>query len=48
MGKGQDVMSTVDRLPTQSNATQVYTCLLMDATRKQDEGIVQVACDSSV
>lgn len=48
MGKGQDVMSRLDILPTQSQAIQVYTCLLMDASRKQDEGVVQVACDSSV
>lgn len=48
MGKGQDVQSTVDRLPQQSNATQVYTCLLMDATRKQDEGVVLINTDNSV
>lgn len=48
MGNGQDVMSTIDRLPQQSNATQVYTCLLKDATRIQDEGVVQIATDNSV
>lgn len=48
MGKGQDVMTKIDILPTQSQAVQVYTCLLMDATRAEDEGVVQVACDESV
>lgn len=48
LGKGQDVQSTIDRLPQQSNAIQVYTCLLMDASRVQDEAVVQVACDESV
>ena len=48
MGVGQDVRATIDRLPQQKNATQVYTCLLMDSTRVQDEGVVQVACDESV
>jgi hypothetical protein len=48
MGVGRDVMSTVDRLPQQSNAVQVYTCMLKDSTRKQDEGVVQILCDESV
>lgn len=48
MGKGQDVQTKMDILPQQSQALQVYTCMLMDATRSEDEGIVQVACDESV
>lgn len=48
MGMGEDVMSRIDLLPMQSYATQIYTCLLMDASRVQDEGVVQVACDESV
>lgn len=48
MGKGRDVSTKIDILPMQSQATQVYTCLLMDATRIEDEGVVQVACDESV
>lgn len=48
VGNGQDVQSTVDRLPQQSNAVQVYTCLLRDATRKQDEVVVEIDCDESV
>jgi Phage capsid protein len=48
LGLGQDVKSTIDRLPTQSNAWQVYTCALFDATRSEDEGVVQVNCDNSV
>lgn len=48
MGVGQEVMTRMDQLPMQSYAIQVYTCLLMDASRIQDEGVVQVACDESV
>lgn len=48
MGMGEDVSTKIDTLPTQSQATQVYTCLLMDATRSEDEGVVQIACDNSV
>lgn len=48
MGKGQDVSTKIDILPTQSQAVQVYTCLLLDATRSEDEGVVQIACDESV
>jgi hypothetical protein len=47
-GYGQDVMTTIDRLPQQSNAWQVYTCLLMDATRATELGVVQINCDESV
>lgn len=47
-GIGANVMSTIDRLPQQSNAVQVYTCLLRDATRTQDEAVVQINCDESV
>lgn len=48
MGMGEDVMSRLDLLPMQSYATQIYTCLLMDASRVQDEGVVLVPCDESV
>lgn len=48
LGVGEDVKTTIDRLPMQSNAWQVYTCLLLDATRTEDEGVVEVACDESV
>jgi len=48
MGKGEDVMTKMDILPQQSQAIQVYTCMLMDATRTEDEGVVQVNCDNSV
>lgn len=48
LGMGQEVMSTIDRLPQQSNAVQVYTCMMMDATRTQDEAVVQINNDESV
>lgn len=47
-GFGQDVMTKIDILPQQSQAVQVYTCLLMDATRVTELGVVQVNCDESV
>ncbi len=48
LGIGRDVMTKMDILPTQSQAIQVYTCLLMDATRMEEAGVVQVNCDESV
>jgi len=47
-GFGRDVMTKMDILPMQSQAIQVYTCLLMDATRTNEQGVVQVNCDESV
>jgi hypothetical protein len=48
MGIGRDVMTKMDILPMQSQAVQVYTCLLMDATRTEEAGVVQINCDESV
>ena len=48
MGMGRDVSSALDILPTQSRAIQVYTCMLMDATRVTEAGVVQINCDESV
>lgn len=48
MGMGRDVMSKLDILPTQSQAVQVYTCMLMDATRTTEAGVVQINTDESV
>lgn len=48
MGLGQDVQTKMDILPTQSQAVQIYTCLLLDATRVTEQGVVQVNCDESV
>ena len=47
-GMGEDVMTKIDILPMQSQAIQVYTCLLMDATRVTEAGVVEVDCDESV
>jgi Phage capsid protein len=47
-GYGEDVMTQIDKLPTQSQAWQIYTCLLLDATRMEEAGVVQVNCDESV
>lgn len=48
MGIGQDVETKIDRLPMQSQAWQVYTALLLDATRDTELAFVQVNCDESV
>ena len=48
MGLGEDVKTKMDILPMQSQAIQVYTCMLMDATRMEEAGVVQINCDESV
>ena len=48
MGMGRDVRSKIDILPMQSQAYQVYTCMLMDATRDTELAFVQINCDESV
>ena len=48
LGMGRDVSSKIDILPTQSQAWQIYTCLLMDATRVTEAGVVQINTDESV
>lgn len=48
MGMGEDMKSRIDILPQQSHAIQVRTTILMDATRKEDLGVVTVACDETV
>ena len=48
LGMGEDVMTKMDILATQSQAIQVYTCLLLDATRMEEAGVVQCNCDESV
>jgi hypothetical protein len=36
--------TTIDRLPQQSNATQILSMFDMSATRVYDEGVVRIAC----
>ena len=48
LGKGRDVSTKIDILPMQSQAIQVYTCMLMDATRLSEAAFVEVDCDQSV
>jgi len=48
LGLGEDVSTKIDIIATQSQAIQVYTCLLLDATRMEEAGVVQVNCDESV
>lgn len=48
LGVGEDIRPRIDILPQQSHAIQVRTTLLIDATRKEDLGVVSVACDESV
>lgn len=47
-GMGEDVKTKMDILPMQSQAIQVYTCLLMDATRVTEAGVAQINTDESV
>lgn len=47
-GFGRDVMTKMDILPMQSQAIQVYTCMLMDATRTNELGVVEIDNDESV
>lgn len=44
LGVWKDVESRVDVLPQKNYATQVYSKFYMDATRTQDEGVVEIAC----
>ena len=48
LGVGRDVSTKMDILPQQSQALQIYTALLLDATRVTEQGVVQVNCDESV
>lgn len=48
LGLGRDVATKIDILPQQSQAIQVYTCLLLDATRTNEGGVVEIDCDESV
>lgn len=48
LGLGEDVKTKIDILPTQSQAIQVYTCMLLDGTRVSEAGVVEIDCDESV
>ena len=48
LGMGRDVATKMDILPMQSQAIQVYTAMLMDGTRNQEQGVVEIDCDESV
>jgi hypothetical protein len=48
LGMGQDIKARIDILPMQSHAVQVRTTLLIDATRKEEPGVVTVSCDETV
>lgn len=48
LGVGRDVATKIDILPQQSQAIQVYTCLLLDATRVTEAGVVEIDCDESI
>ncbi len=48
MGIGEDQKTHIDILPDQSHAIQVRTVLLADATRMEEQGIVEIDCDESV
>ena len=48
LGIGKDSTTKIDILPTQSHAIQVRTTYLAGATRMEEAGVVQIACDETV
>lgn len=48
LGIGKDQSTKIDILPQQSHATQVRTTYLAGATRLEEAGVVQIACDETV
>lgn len=48
MGIGADKRTYVDILPTNSHAIQVRSVMLLDVTRKENAGVVEIDCDESV
>lgn len=47
LGIGKDSTTKIDILPQQSHATQVRTTYLAGATRLEEAGVVQIACDET-
>jgi len=47
LGIGKDMMTKIDILPQQSHAVQVRSTYLAGATRLEEAGVVQIACDES-
>ena len=47
LGMGLELSTTVDRLPTKSNATQVYVSGSFGAVRIVDEGVVKISADET-
>lgn len=48
LGIGKDSTTKIDILPQQSHAIQVRTTYLAGATRMEEAGVVQIACDETV
>lgn len=48
LGTGKPEQAKIDILPQQSHATQVRTTYLAGATRMEEAGVVQIACDETV
>ncbi len=48
MAEGHAQMTKIDILPENSHAIQVRTKVLMDATRLEEAGVVEIDCDESV
>jgi hypothetical protein len=48
MGIGEDQKTRIDILPDNSHAIQVRTVILADATRLEEQGVVEIDCDESV
>lgn len=44
LGMWGDISTTIDRLPTKNNATQVYASMSCGATRTEEKKVVEVLC----
>lgn len=48
LGIGEDMTTKIDILPEHSHTIQVRSKMLLDATRMEEEGVVNIFCDESV
>jgi len=45
LGTGKDIVSSIDVLPGKNYSAQVYARMSIAATRLEDEGVVEIACN---
>lgn len=44
LGKGKDIVTSIDPLPTKNYSVQVYARQSLGAVRVEDEGVIEIAC----